>query len=1021
MKYEGIIFDLDGVICFTDEYHYQAWKVLADKLGVYFDREINNRLRGVSRMESLEIILERSDKEYTREEKEAFAEEKNVLYRELLKKMSANDLSEEVKDTLNGLRAKGLRLAIGSSSKNARFILERIGLGQFFDAVSDGNNISRSKPDPEVFVKAAEFLKLPAEKCLVVEDAKAGLQAAAAGGMDSAAIGDAVLCGMGKYNLGTFSDLLKVAEGGGQEQGISRDHEGCAAQRFYVKTSPECPEKSQIRGDCFRISVLTEKLLRLEYSGSGSFVDEPTQVVWNRDFSTPEFEVKETDGRLEVMTGFLHLIYDKRKFSPSGLSVRVTQGGVWHYGEKAETLGGTARTLDGVDGACSLEDGILSAEGFALLDDSRSFLLGKDFLVRERREKGTDLYFFGYGRNYREALRDYFHLCGSSPMLPRYALGNWWSRYYSYTEESYLKLMQRFEEEKIPFTVAVLDMDWHLVDIDPKYGNGWTGYTWNRELFPEPERFLEKLHRLGTRVTLNVHPADGIRACEEMYPEMAEAMGADVEKEQPVVFDLSDPRFLENYFDIVHHPMEEMGVDFWWVDWQQGSVSAQEGLDPLWMLNHFHFLDSGRDGKRPMTFSRYAGPGSHRYPVGFSGDSIITWDSLDFQPYFTATASNIGYGWWSHDIGGHMKGYRDNELAARWVQYGVFSPVNRLHSTKNEFNGKEPWHFPERERRIMGRFLRLRHEMIPYLYTMNHRCWQEGRMLAEPLYYGYPDVSEAYDCKNGYFFGTELLVFPVTTKGSPDIHVSEAAGWLPAGIYTDFFTGMVYRSRSGRKISFYRDLSSIPVLAKGGAILPLTDEIFGKDASGNPASLRIQIFPGADGRFTLYEDDNESCAYEQGKCVETEMEFDWEKEQRFVIHPPKGERELIPKRRDLYLEFRSVADCPVHVFAEGKEIPVCKTYDGENGILRIAVEAHPVAEELAVRFEGRLEIRDVSVQKRIYELLDQAEMEFDRKEQIMDMARSDRNPLTLLSQLHALPIKEELYGALLELLTAGEM
>lgn len=212
MKYEGIIFDLDGVICHTDEYHYQAWKALADKLGIYFDREINNRLRGVSRMESLEIILERCDHSYTEQEKEILASEKNELYKELLKKMSEKDLSEEVKNTLNGLREMGIRLAIGSSSKNARFILERIGLGTFFDAISDGNNISRSKPDPEVFVKAAQYLELPAEKCLVVEDAKAGLEAAAGGSMDSAAIGDAVACGLGTYNLNTFSDLLKVAD-----------------------------------------------------------------------------------------------------------------------------------------------------------------------------------------------------------------------------------------------------------------------------------------------------------------------------------------------------------------------------------------------------------------------------------------------------------------------------------------------------------------------------------------------------------------------------------------------------------------------------------------------------------------------------------------------------------------------------------------------------------------------------------------------------------------------------------------
>ena len=146
------------------------------------------------------------------------------------------------------------------------------------------------------------------------------------------------------------------------------------------------------------------------------------------------------------------------------------------------------------------------------------------------------------------------------------------------------------------------------------------------------------------------------------------------------------------------------------------------GIDPLWMLNHFHFLDSARDGKRPLTFSRYAGPGSHRYPVGFSGDTLITWASLDFQPYFTATASNIGYGWWSHDIGGHMFGGKDDELATRWVQLGVFSPILRLHSSLSPFNTKEPWRFGPEARAVMTEFLRLRHRLVPYLHTMNHRA-----------------------------------------------------------------------------------------------------------------------------------------------------------------------------------------------------------------------------------------------------------------------------------------------------------
>ncbi len=211
MSYKAIIFDLDGVICSTDEYHYQAWKALADRLSIPFDRTINNRLRGVSRMESLEIILEKAEREYTADEKAAFAEEKNTLYRELLHQMSTSDLSDEVRDTLKALCDKGVRVAIGSSSKNTPFILDRIGLGDFFEAVADGNCITHSKPHPEVFLKAAAMLGLAPADCLVVEDAHAGVEAAVAGGFDCAAIGDAFDDERARYHLNSFSELNGIA------------------------------------------------------------------------------------------------------------------------------------------------------------------------------------------------------------------------------------------------------------------------------------------------------------------------------------------------------------------------------------------------------------------------------------------------------------------------------------------------------------------------------------------------------------------------------------------------------------------------------------------------------------------------------------------------------------------------------------------------------------------------------------------------------------------------------------------
>ena len=280
---------------------------------------------------------------------------------------------------------------------------------------------------------------------------------------------------------------------------------------------------------------------------------------------------------------------------------------------------------------------------------------------------------------------------------------------------------------------------------------------------------------------------------------------------------------MEAYFKYLHHPIEQEGVDFWWIDWQQGNHCKIEGLDPLWIFNHYHFLDSAKNGKRPITFSRYAGAGSHRYPVGFSGDTITTWESLDFQPYFTLTASNIGYGWWSHDIGGHMMGYKNDEMVTRWIQFGIYSPIMRLHSSCSEFNGKEPWRYKKECEIVMSDMLRERHKMIPYLYTMNHKNYQDNIPLIIPMYYEHPENNEAYNFKNQYYFGSELLVAPITSPRIKDLNVSKVSVWLPKGTWYDIYTGMVYEG--DRTLDMYRDLNSIPVFAHAGAIIPMTDDI----------------------------------------------------------------------------------------------------------------------------------------------------------------------------------------------------
>ena len=789
-------------------------------------------------------------------------------------------------------------------------------------------------------------------------------------------------------------------------------------QEWQVKVRPKALAENVIQGEKYRITMLTQGLIRLEYSEDGCFEDRATQSVWNRDFPKTEFRCKETPDSLEIFTSRIHLVYDKQKFSPNGLSVQVlgqfiNHGSIWHYGQDFQNLGGTARTLDEADGAIPLEKGIMGRVGFSLLDDSKSLVLTEDGWIEPRKSKGEDLYFWGYGHDYLEALKNFYYLCGKLPMVPRYALGNWWSRYYKYTEESYMELMERFEKENLPFSVAVIDMDWHLVDIDPKYGSGWTGYTWNREFFPDPDRFLKWLHDRNMHVTLNIHPADGVRAYEEVYEDMAKTMGVDYENEEPVNFDAADPKYMEASFDHIFHPMEEKGVDFWWIDWQQGGVTKVEGLDPLWVLNHYYYLDNARDGKRPMTFSRYAGPGSHRYPIGFSGDTLITWESLNFQPYFTSTASNIGYAMWSHDIGGHMQGIKDDEMAGRWLQYGVFTPIMRLHSSCGEFNGKEPWRYKTEIRLVMEEFLRLRHKLIPYLYTMNYRTYQEDIPLVLPMYYHNPEREEAYQVPNEYEFGSQLLTAPVTSKRIDRLNVAKVKVWLPEGTYYDIFTGRKYKGN--RTMMMYRDIQSIPVLAKAGAVIPMTEEI--REAGANPGQLTIQVYAGADGEFVLYEDDNNTEDYKDGKCVKTRMQVSWGESSRLVIEKPEGCLEYLPEKRTYTVKFHGVCDSSVRAEADGASCLTQCSYDEKTNTLTCQVEMLPSDTRIQVVLEQAVQAEN-HVTEECFDFLNQAEIPFPLKEVLYQAIKDQEDKTVLLSTLQAMELDRELLGALTEIITA---
>ncbi len=668
--------------------------------------------------------------------------------------------------------------------------------------------------------------------------------------------------------------------------------------------------KGIISSSNYRITVLTDRLIRLEYSAEGQFEDRLTKMVVNRKLDDTKPSVRRDGQFIVVETAQLLLRYDEKEFTTQGLTIELKNfGTTWHFihehGNAGENLRGTARTLDEVDGRRSLESGLFGRKGYAVIDDGKSPVLDGDRYVN-RDKDSVDLYFFGYGKDFYAGLRDFCRLSGKTPMIPRYALGNWWSRYYKYTEESYKEVVDNFEKEQIPLSVAVIDMDWHVTEVNPKYGSGWTGYTWDKNLFPDYKRFLKMLHDRGLAVTLNLHPADGVRGCEDMYEQVARHVGIDPATDETVEFDFGDEKFREAYFEEIMHPYEADGVDFWWIDWQQGTGRKSDDVDPLFLLNHYHYKDQEGRNIRPMIFSRYAGPGSHRYPVGFSGDTVCSWRSLAFQSYFTSTSSNIGYGWWSHDIGGHMLGDKNDERLIRWIQLGVFSPINRLHSSASPFLNKEPWVLDEPFHSVMQKFMRLRHSMIPYLYTENRRAYVEDKPLVRPMYYLCPDEDEAYNAPLEYGFGEQLIVGSIAEPMDEKLRLAPVSMLIQKGRYVDVLNGRVYKG--GKKRKLYRDITEIPVLLPAGGILPLASE---KDtvASKNPEKLELVIAAGADGSYTLYEDDGISMNYEKGMYAETDFKCCYDEKTGSLsikISPAKGELSLIPAVRDYCIRIMGV-------------------------------------------------------------------------------------------------------------------
>ena len=726
-----------------------------------------------------------------------------------------------------------------------------------------------------------------------------------------------------------------------------------------IADNPKADAKAVVTSGNARFTVLTPQLIRMEWSADGQFEDRATLTFVNRETPVPEFKVRESRSKLTITTPALTLTYLKNgKFSDKNLKAVFTLNGkevVWTPGmENPQNLLGTTRTLDGADGSKlkePMEQGILSRAGWSLIDDSQRHVLTPDGSEWEEwieaRPEGDrqDLYLFAYGHDYKQALADYALVAGRAPMPPKYTLGYWWSRYWQYSDNEFVDLVNKLKSMDVPIDVLIVDMDWHETwglrkSNSPKdeYGQriGWTGYTWQKELFPSPANFLKWTENEELKVALNLHPASGIQPYEAVYDDFTKEYGWS-EKGKSVPFKIDERKWADAYFKTVLEPMERDGVDFWWLDWQQWKESKYTpGLSNTFWLNHTFFNHAERQnpGLRPFIYHRWGGLGSHRYPLAFSGDTYATWPMLAYLPYFTATASNVNYGWWGHDIGGHMfhktQKATDPELYTRWLQYGVFTPIFKTHSTKDPRIERCIWCFPD-HMFLMRDAIRLRYTLAPYIYNAARENYDTGVGMCRPMYYDYPESDKAYETPEQFMFGNDILATTITQPVDSITGLAPRTIWFPEGAWFDCATGSMYEG--GRTEELHYTLAENPHYAKAGSIIPMNPATV-KNLQQPCDTLVLTFIPGGDGQLRHYEDDGMSQQYKTNYAVTTVSKKQEGNTVRVRISPREGSFAGASDNRSYELRFPAVFP-PKSVKVNGKELAYSRfpkagewTYDG---------------------------------------------------------------------------------------------
>ena len=735
-----------------------------------------------------------------------------------------------------------------------------------------------------------------------------------------------------------------------------------------AKSKPQCV----FQGQFYRITVLSDVLVRLEFNDEGKFEDRPTEFAKNRNFPIPQMKIDQNEKILDITTKYFNLRYAKEKsFIPSkhnpdaNLKIKLLDTGKeWHFEHpEARNYYGIIYNLDrtvdpfmesetvdlkhakkAFEDYIMREKGLYSTDGFVSIDDSKSNFIGEDGEIIYNDKTRIDTYVFLYHHDFGNCLQSYFMLTGMPPLIPRYALGIWWNKNDYYYFDDIQKLLNDFNKNKIPLSVLLLGDNWHLKDKN-NLSRFNSGFTFNRDLFYKPSEFTKYLHERGVKLGISLDPSEGIHPHEPKFFEVAKIVG--VSSKQIIPFNVFDKHLMIAYLKELIDPLYKVGVDFFWINYR--NLSDKQSNDAL---NYYHFNDFKKNiNTRPMILSRANKYAPHQYPIHWSGETLVNWNTLKVLPFFNSTSSNLGLSWWSHDIGGYKDGIEDGELYTRYVQLGTFSPIFRFSSKYGKYYKREPWRWDVKTSSIVQYYCQLRHRLIPYLYSEAYKYHKIGLPLVQPLYYQYPDIYDEIDFKNEYFFGTELFVAPITKPKDELMNRSVVPVFLPEGNWYDFKTGKKYVGNK-RYVLFYKDVD-YPVFAKSGSIVCLADLEENINVTDSPKTMEIHVFPGKSNAYNLYEDDGYTSLYKEGYYLLTRVDYNYlANNYTLIIRPIEGKNGIIPEKRDYRIRFRNTRQADdVTVYVENTKVEC--TYEVDDTDFIVTVTDVPTSKQLTINCKGK--------------------------------------------------------------------